>query len=174
MQSIFLAGGCFWCTEAVFLKVKGVKKVTPGYIGGETKNPTYEDICTGASGHAEAIKCDFDETKISLEFILKIFFITHDPTQKNRQGNDIGTQYRSAIFYKNFSEKKMAQEAIKNAEKLWNNRIQTELSDKLNFTKAEKYHHNYFENNPNSMYCSSLIPPKLKKLKENYPGIFKN
>ena len=174
MQSIFLAGGCFWCTEAVFLKVKGVKQVTPGYIGGDTENPTYEDICTGTSGHAEAIKCDFEETKISLEFIFKIFFITHDPTQKNRQGNDVGTQYRSAIFYKNLKEKKIAQEAIKSAYKLWKNTIQTELSDKLNFTTAENYHHKYFEKNPNSMYCSTLIPPKLKKLKESYPDIFKN
>ena len=174
MQSIYLAGGCFWCTEAVFLNVKGVKKVTPGYIGGQTKYPTYEDICTGTSGHAEAIKCDFDETKISLELIFKIFFITHDPTQKNRQGNDVGTQYRSAIFYKNLTEKEMAQKAIKNAEKLWNNIIQTELANKLNFTTAEKYHHNYFQKNPNSIYCSILIPPKLKKLKESYPSIFKN
>jgi len=174
MQSIFLAGGCFWCTEAVFLKVRGIKKVTPGYIGGETKNPTYEEICTGTSGHAEAIKCDFDETKVSLELIFKIFFITHDPTQKNRQGNDVGTQYRSAIFYKNLTEKQIAQEAIKNAETLWNNKIQTELSDKLNFTSAEDYHHNYFEKNPDSMYCSILIPPKLIKLKENYPDFFKN
>ena len=173
MQSIFLAGGCFWCTEAVFLNVKGVKKVTPGYIGGNTKNPNYEDICTGTSGHAEAIKCDFDETKISLELIFKIFFITHDPTQKNRQGNDVGTQYRSAIFYKNLAEKEMAQKAIKNAQILWNNKIQTKLSNKLNFTTAENYHHNYFEKNPNSMYCSTLIPPKLRKLKESYPGLFK-
>ena len=113
MQSIYLAGGCFWCVEAVYLSVKGVLAVKPGYMGGVGKNPTYEEICKGTSGHAEAIKCDFDETKISLEFILKIFFITHDPTQKNRQGNDIGTQYRSAIFYKNFSEKKWLKRPLK-------------------------------------------------------------
>ena len=174
MQSIYLAGGCFWCIEAIFLKLKGVNKIIPGYIGGVTQNPTYEEICKGMSGHAEAIQCEFDDKKISLELILEVFFISHDPTQKNRQGNDVGTQYRSAIFYKSLKEKQMAQEAIKNAELLWNNTIQTELSDKLNFTSAENYHHNYFEKNPDSMYCSILIPPKLIKLKENYPDIFKH
>ena len=174
MQSIYLAGGCFWCIEAIFLKLKGVNKIIPGYIGGVTQNPTYEEICKGISGHAEAIQCEFDDKKISLELILEVFFISHDPTQKNRQGNDVGTQYRSAIFYKSLKEKQMAQEAIKNAELLWNNTIQTELSDKLNFTSAENYHHNYFEKNPDSMYCSILIPPKLIKLKENYPDIFKH
>ncbi len=108
------------------------------------KNPTYEEICKGTSGHTEAIKCDFDDKIISLELILEIFFVAHDPTQKNRQGNDIGTQYRSAIFYTNLEQKKKAEEAIKKAEKIYQNIIQTELSDKLNFFVAEEYHHNYF------------------------------
>ena len=174
MQSIYLAGGCFWCVEAVYLRLKGVKKVVPGYIGGSTINPTYEEICKVMSGHAEVVKCDFDEKKITLELILEIFFIVHDPTQKNRQGNDIGTQYRSAIFYTNLQQKEIAHEFIKKAEKKYKNKIQTELSDKLNFFIAEEYHHNYYSKNPNSVYCNALIPPKLKKLQINFPSIFKS
>ena len=174
MQSIYLAGGCFWCTEAVFLKLKGVQNIIPGYIGGATKNPTYDEICKGMSGHAEAIKCVFDDKIVSLELILEIFFLSHDPTQKNRQGNDVGTQYRSAIFYTNLEQKKKAQEAIKKAEGIYQNKIQTELSDKLNFFVAEEYHHNYFSKNPSSIYCNALIPPKLKKLQKNYSNIFKS
>ena len=174
MQSIYLAGGCFWCIEAIFLKLKGVQSITPGYIGGVSKNPTYEQICEGTSGHAEAIKCDFDDKIISLELILEIFFLAHDPTQKNRQGNDIGTQYRSAIFYTNVEQKKKAEEAIKRAEKICKNIIQTELSSKLNFFLAEQYHHNYFSKNPSSIYCNALIPPKLKKLQKAYSDIFKS
>lgn len=173
MQSIYLAGGCFWCIEAIFLKLKGVQNITPGYIGGVSENPTYEEICKGMSGHAEAIKCDFDDKIISLELILEIFFIAHDPTQKNRQGNDIGTQYRSAIFYTNSKQKIKAEEAIKRAEKTYQNTIQTELSNKLNFFVAEKYHHNYFSKNPSSIYCNALIPPKLKKLQKTYSNILK-
>ncbi len=174
MQSIYLAGGCFWCTEAVFLKVKGVKKIIPGYIGGSTINPTYSEICSGKTGHAEAIKCDFDENKVSLAMIFDIFFLTHDPTQLNRQGNDIGSQYRSAIFFNDDKQKEIAKEAIKKAELLWNNIIRTELSNKLNFTSAEKYHHDYYKKNPGSIYCNVLIPPKLDKVKNNYPDFFKN
>tara|TARA_E500000178_G_C16990341_1_gene740460 strand:+ start:277 stop:801 length:525 start_codon:yes stop_codon:yes gene_type:complete len=172
MQSIYLAGGCFWCTEAVFLKVRGVEQVTPGYIGGFTNKPSYSDICSGNTGHAEAIKCDYYKDKVSLDLILDIFFLTHDPTQLNRQGNDIGTQYRSSIFIKDKAEEKIAKLAIERAKAVWNGEIQTELSNKLNFTSAEKYHHNYYENNPGSMYCNILIPPKIKKLKDNYPDLF--
>ena len=173
MQSIYLAGGCFWCIEAIFLKLNGVKKVIPGYIGGISKNPTYAEVCEGNSGHAEAIRCDFDDKKISLEMVLEIFFVAHDPTQKNRQGNDIGTQYRSAIFYTNLDQKKKAEEALKKAEKFYQNNIQTELSNKLNFFVAEQYHHDYYSKNPSSVYCNALIPPKLKKLQIKYPKIFK-
>ena len=174
MQSIYLAGGCFWCIEAIFQKLKGVQNVTPGYIGGISKNPTYEEICEGNSGHAEAIRCDFDDKIISLEVILEIFFVAHDPTQKDRQGNDIGTQYRSAIFYTNTEQKKKSEVAIKRAEKIYQNTIQTELSGKTNFFAAEEYHHNYFLKNPNSIYCNALIPPKLKKLQTKFLNIFKN
>jgi len=117
MQSIYLAGGCFWCIEAIFLKLKGIRSITPGYMGGVSKNPTYEEICKGRSGHAEAIKCDFDDKIISLELILEIFFVAHDPTQKNRQGNDIGTQYRSAIFYTNVKQKKRRKKLLKKQKK---------------------------------------------------------
>ena len=173
MQSIYLAGGCFWCIEAIFLKLKGIQNIIPGYIGGASKSPSYEEICKGMSGHAEAIKCDFDDKIVPLELILEIFFLAHDPTQKNRQGNDIGTQYRSAIFYKNVDQKKIAQNAINKAEKIYQNTIQTELSGKLNFFVAEEYHHNYFLKNPNSIYCNALIPPKLKTLQTKYSNIFK-
>ena len=174
MESIYLAGGCFWCIEAVFLKIKGIKHVIPGYIGGITKNPTYKEICAGKSGHAEAIKCDYDENKISLELLLDIFFLVHDLTQLNRQGNDIGTQYRSAIFFLNQDQERKAKVAIERAKILWKKTIVTELSNKLNFTVAEDYHHDYYSKNPGSMYCNVLIPPKLKKFKENYPNLFKN
>ena len=173
MQSIYLAGGCFWCTEAVFLSIIGINKVIPGYIGGNTLNPNYKEVCEGTTGHAEAIYCEYDEEIILLEKILDIFFLTHNPTQLNRQGNDIGTQYRSAIFVSNFEQKKIVLDAIKKAELDWNDKILTELSEKKNFYPAEKYHHNYYKNNPGSMYCNALIPPKLKKLKEKFPDLFK-
>ena len=174
MQSIYLAGGCFWCTEAVFLSLKGLEKVTPGYIGGSTINPTYNEICEGKSGHAEAIKCEYDNDKLSTELILDIFFLTHDPTQLNRQGNDLGTQYRSAIFITNKEQELMAKKALKKAEIFWANKVQTEISNKLNFTAAEEYHHNYYAKNPASIYCNALIPPKLKKFKKAYPKFFKD
>ncbi len=173
MQSIYLAGGCFWCIEAVFLNIKGVDKVIPGYIGGTTKNPTYSQICEGNTGHAEAIKCIYNEEYIDLEKILEIFFLIHNPTELNRQGNDVGTQYRSAIFYTNENQYKIANNAIKKAQLNWKDKIVTELSNNLNFTKAEEYHHSYYSKNPESMYCNILIPPKIKKFKESFPNFFK-
>ena len=173
MQSIYLAAGCFWCSESVFLKVKGVKEVIPGYIGGSTKNPTYEEICKGTTGHAEAIECKFSPNIVSLETILDIFFLIHDPTQFNRQGNDIGTQYRSAIFYSDEKYLEIIKSSLNKAQANFEKKIVTELSNKTNFTKAEEYHHNYFNKNPGSYYCNALIPDKIKKFKKNYPEFFK-
>ena len=146
MQSIYLAGGCFWCVEAIFLKLKGVRSITPGYIGGVSKNPTYEEICKGTSGHAEAIKCDFDDKIISLELILEIFFVAHDPTQKNRQGNDIGTQYRSIIFYESDKQKKLACDSMRNRQSKFEKKIVTQITHQHKFYRAEEYHQNYFDN----------------------------
>tara|TARA_S200000501_G_scaffold368336_1_gene406030 strand:+ start:304 stop:831 length:528 start_codon:yes stop_codon:yes gene_type:complete len=166
MQSIYLAGGCFWCTEAIFNIVEGVEKVVPGYIGGESLNPTYEQICTGKTGHAEAIECSFDENKINLNTILQIFFSTHDPTQLNRQGNDVGTQYRSAVFCNDSEQKEVAEQFINNITKLYSKKIVTEVNIKKNFYRAEQYHLNYYIRNSNSSYCNIIIKPKLIKFKK--------
>ena len=174
MEKAIFCGGCFWCIEAVFKRIDGVNNIVSGYTGGFVKNPSYREVCKGITGHAEGVIIDFDSNVVSYKDLLEVFFAAHNPTTLNRQGNDIGTQYRSAIFYTNVEQKKKAEEAIKKAEKLYQNIIQTELSDKLNFFVAEKYHHNYFLKNPNSIYCNALIPPKLKTLQTKYSNIFKN
>ena len=168
MQSIYLGGGCFWCTEAIFKKVKGVKSVTPGYIGGRTNNPTYEEVCNGNTGHVEVIECNFDDKYIGLNDILNIFFSTHDPTQLNRQGNDIGTQYKSAIFCTNESQKIRVEDFIKSIEHLFSKRIVTQVSLSNNFFKAEDYHFNYYNLNMNAPYCQIIIKPKLLKFTEQF------
>ena len=165
MQSIYLAGGCFWCTEAIFNYLSGVKKVVPGYIGGETDNPTYNEVCRGGTGHAEAIECNFDEKIISLNDILEVFFSTHDPTQLNRQGNDIGTQYRSAIFCTSKKQKDEVEGFINIIRLNYEKKIVTEINNKSPFFIAEDYHLNYFKNNRNAPYCQIIIKPKLSKLK---------
>ena len=173
MQSIYLAGGCFWCIESVYLSVKGVLTIKPGYMGGTTDNPTYAEICKGSTGHAEVIKCDYSEKQISLEKILDIFFLIHDPTQLNRQGHDIGTQYRSAIFLNKLTQMKTAEFCLAKAKSSYKEKIYTELSIKSVFYPAEEYHQDYYKKNPNSGYCNILIPPKLEKLKELFAENFK-
>ncbi len=168
MQSIYLGGGCFWCTEAIFKKVKGVKSVTPGYIGGRTNNPTYEEVCSGNTGHVEVIECNFNDKYIGLNDILNIFFSTHDPTQLNRQGNDIGTQYKSAIYCTNESQKVRVEDFIKSIEHLFSNKIVTQVSLSKDFFKAEDYHFNYYNLNMNAPYCQIIIKPKLLKFKEQF------
>ncbi len=163
-----LGGGCFWCTEAIFENVKGVHSVISGYSGGARKNPTYEQVCSGATGHAEVVQVKFDPNEISYDEILEIFFKTHDPTTLNRQGADVGTQYRSVIFY-NRDEQKQKAEFYKsklNEEKIWKDPIVTEISPLKEFYEAEKYHQDYYENNPNQGYCSFVITPKLEKFKK--------
>lgn len=175
IKNIILAGGCFWCTEAIFRRIKSVKTVVPGYIGGHTTNPTYKDICTGATGHAEAISIDYDSKIVSLENILMIFFSTHDPTTLNRQGNDIGTQYRSSIFNNDQNEIKIILNFISDLEKSnkFENRIVTTIEKKSTFYVAENYHHDYFSLNKNVPYCSVVIVPKVKKLMDSKSSLLK-
>lgn len=164
------AGGCFWCTEAVFLELEGVKKVVSGYIGGKTINPTYKDICNGDTGHAEAIQITFDPNTISFGQLLEIFFATHDPTTLNRQGNDIGTQYRSEIFYNNEAQKQLSEEYIDllTKENTFGKPIVTKTSPASKFYEAEDYHQNYYSQNKEQGYCSYIITPKIEKLQKVY------
>lgn len=161
-----VGGGCFWCTEAVLERLPGVKKVVSGYAGGHTANPTYEEVCTGATGHAEVIQVEFDPAVISYDKILEVFFEAHDPTTLNRQGADEGTQYRSVIFYHNEAQQKAAARAKIAAQALWPDPIVTEVSPLTKFYVAEKYHQDYFRNNPNQGYCTFVIKPKMKKLEQ--------
>lgn len=161
-----VGGGCFWCTEAVMERLPGVKKVISGYAGGQTVNPTYEEICTGRTGHAEVIQVEFDPAVISYDKILGVFFEAHDPTTLNRQGADEGTQYRSVIFYHNEAQQKAAVRAKIAAQALWPDPIVTEVSPLTKFHVAEKYHQDYFRNNPNQGYCTFVIKPKMKKLEQ--------
>jgi len=159
MQTAYFAGGCFWCVEAVFQRIQGVDLVESGYCNGSTIDPTYQDICTGSSGHAEVVKITFDETIVSFEDLLQVFFATHDATTLNQQGNDKGTQYRSAVFYTNDEQQTQAKQFI---EKLGDN-IVTEVTELDVFYPAEDYHQNYYNNNPSQPYCAMLITPKLDK-----------
>lgn len=160
-----LGGGCFWCIEAVFNNIDGITSVISGYSGGNTKNPTYKEICQGDTNHAEVLKIYYDTQKIKLEQILDIFFVVHDPTTLNRQGNDIGTQYRSIVFYNDIEEKNIIENFIKTIQNKYTNKIVTEIEKLSIFYKAEEYHQDYFRKNPNDMYCNFAIPPKLEKLK---------
>jgi peptide-methionine (S)-S-oxide reductase len=167
MKATF-GGGCFWCTEAIFSQLKGVNKVTSGYSGGHVSNPTYKEVCNGNTGHAECIQIEFDPTEIAYAELLEVFWMTHDPTTLNRQGADVGTQYRSVIFYHD-EEQKQAAISIKeklNKEKIWNDPIVTEIIQFEKFCKAEDYHQNYYPNNKNQGYCRIVITPKIEKFKK--------
>lgn len=170
-----VAGGCFWCTEALFLELKGVKKVVSGYIGGKTANPTYEEVCSGYSGHAEAIEITFDPKEIAYEDILEVFFATHDPTTLNRQGADVGTQYRSEIFFHNEAQKKATENFINllNTQNIYGKKVVTKSSKATVFYPAEDYHQNYYNRNKNQGYCMAVISPKLEKLRKNYKSKLK-
>ncbi len=174
-ETATFAGGCFWCTEAVFTELKGVQSVTPGYSGGDVENPSYEDVCTGTTGHAEAIQIEFDPGQISFAELTDIFFKTHDPTTLNRQGNDTGTQYRSAIFYHDEAQKKAAEEVKQKigAEKIFPDPLVTEITPFKNFYEAEDYHKNYFAKNPNNGYCQLIINPKLQKFRKEFSARLK-
>lgn len=167
-KAIFGAG-CFWCVEAVFQRLEGVSDVESGYIGGETENPTYRDICTGQTGHAEVIRFSYDEEVISFDELLEIFWTTHDPTTLNQQGADRGTQYRSAIFYNDEEQKNQALSSKANvAPKIWDDLIVTEITPASTFYKAEIYHQNYFNSHKSAPYCSVVINPKVSKLKQKF------
>lgn len=161
-----LGGGCFWCVEAVFERVEGVKEVISGYAGGQTINPTYQDVTSGKTGHAEVCEIHFDPSIITYDEILDVFWQAHDPTTLNRQGNDIGTQYRSAIYYIGKDQQRSAKSAILNAKTMFKDDITTELKPLDKFYKAEVYHQDYFRNNPNVPYCTFVIAPKINKLKK--------
>jgi peptide-methionine (S)-S-oxide reductase len=165
-------GGCFWCTEAIFKQIDGVIETEVGYAGGDVENPTYEQVCTGKTGHAEVCQIKFDPEKISYNELLEIFFKTHDPTTLNRQGADVGTQYRSVIFYHNETQKNLAIEFIKKLERegVFSKPIVTQVEPLKNYYRAEEYHQNYFEKNPYSTYCIFVVAPKVEKTKK----IFQN
>jgi len=171
-----LANGCFWCSEAIFKRLKGVKSVVPGYSGGTVNNPSYDLVCTGKTGHAESVQIEFDPNLIPFEKILDIFWHTHDPTTLNRQGNDVGTQYRSAIFYHSQNQKEVAEKSKRELEKegAYKDSIVTEITPFRNFYVAEDYHKNYYDNNQDAPYCNFVIDPKVRKLVLKYGNDVKN
>jgi len=175
-STITLAGGCFWCTEAVFDRVRGVTDVQSGYSNGHAQNPTYEQVCTGHTGHAEVVRLQFDETVISLREILEIFFATHDPSQLNRQGNDVGTQYRSGIYYETEAQGELARQMLKEmaAEGLYDGPITTEVAPLSNWSAAEPYHDDYYARNPNQGYCAAVVGPKVAKFRKTFVRFLKD
>lgn len=174
-ETATLAGGCFWCTEAIFKRLKGVQSVKPGYSGGQKENPTYEEVSSGQTGHAECIQIEFDPSLIDFETILDVFWHTHDPTTLNQQGNDMGTQYRSVIFYHDNLQKEKALKSKENLEKenIYKDPIVTQIEPFTNFYEAEDYHKNYFDRNKEYPYCNFVITPKIQKLLQKYGKLVK-
>ncbi len=168
IQEATFGAGCFWCIEACFKDLKGVLDVFPGYAGGTIENPTYEQVCSGTTNHAEVARVVYDDMQVTFDELLEVFWFVHDPTQLNRQGNDIGTQYRSVLFFHSDFQKERAQFFIDKLtdEKVWENPIVTELEPINNFYRAEQYHHNYFELNPQNSYCQAVVRPKVDKFKK--------
>lgn len=175
LETAVLGGGCFWCLDAAFSRTKGVRDVVTGYAGGDAVNPTYDEVCGGGTGHAEVVEIHFDPAEIHYSDILGIFFTIHDPTTLNRQGHDIGTQYRSVIFYANESQKKTAEEVMKELEKkrLYDDPVVTQLLPLEKFYRAEDYHQHYFEKNPEQAYCQIVIMPKLVKFREEFKKFYR-
>ncbi len=168
VEKIVFGGGCFWCIEAVFQLFKGVLKTTPGYAGGRTKNPIYEDVCSGETGHAEVLKIEYDPTTIDFDTLLDVFFTMHDPTTLNAQGADVGSQYRSIILYSSELQKKKAEEFVKKTQENFDEPIVTEIKKLTEFYAAEDYHKNYYTKNPLQPYCMLAIGPKVEKIKRKY------
>ncbi len=175
-QVATLAGGCFWCIESAFNSVDGVVSAFSGYAGGHTENPSYKAVCTGETGHAEVVQVTFDANSISYREILEIFFALHNPTQLNRQGNDVGTQYRSAVFYHDEDQKAQAEAIIEEItkEEIWPDPVVTEVVEINNYYQAEDYHQDYFKNNPQNQYCSMVVAPKLVKFKKTFAARLKS
>ena len=176
LEKATFGSGCFWCTEAVFERLKGVYKVVSGYSGGTVENPTYEQVCTGKTGHAEVTQITYDPKVITYDELLEVFWKTHDPTTLNRQGNDVGTQYRSVIFYHNDEQKRLAEKYKEELNKsgIWDKPIVTEIVPFTNFYPAENYHQNYYDNNPSQPYCSFVITPKVEKFEKVFKDKLKN
>ena len=172
---VVLGGGCFWCTEAVFLRLRGVLSILPGYAGGTMENPSYEDVSTGKTGHAEVLKVEYDPATVSFWDLLTVFFATHDPTTLNRQGNDVGTQYRSAIFYTDAKQRDEAMDFVKKLadEETYEDPIVTEIQPLSKFWPAESYHQRYYELNQNKPYCQFVINPKITKLRSKFAPLLK-
>lgn len=170
MQTATLAGGCFWCLQPVFSELRGVEKVDVGYAGGDVPNPSYEDVCTDTTGHAEAVQIGFDPAVISYEDLLRIFFTVHDPTTPNRQGADVGTQYRSAVFVHSPDQKAAVDRVLAElrAKGVWSDPIVTQVTPFTNFYRAEEYHQDYFRKNPYAGYCMSVVAPKVRKFRRHY------
>ncbi|MDH6239612.1 peptide-methionine (S)-S-oxide reductase MsrA [Aurantimicrobium minutum] len=174
MTTFVVAGGCFWCLDAVYRTLNGVTDVISGYSGGTTENPSYEEVCTGTTGHAEVVKVVFDENVIPAEVILDVFFTLHDPRQLNRQGNDIGTQYRSAMFYDGDQQKELFQAAIDRANEYWGGGLVTTLEPLGAFYDAEEYHQNFFARNPGQGYCLAVAVPKVNKVRASFASYIKD
>ena len=168
MEIATLGGGCFWCTEAVFQQLKGIKAVESGYTGGHVENPEYEQICEGTTGHAEVVRLTFDSEVVSFREILEVFFTIHDPTTLNRQGNDVGTQYRSVIYFHTPEQQDTAKHVIAEMANVWDAPIVTELSPAETYYKAESYHQNYFRQNPMQGYCAFIVAPKVSKVRKTF------
>ncbi len=175
-ETAVFGAGCFWCVEAIYQRVTGVVAVESGYAGGHVENPTYNQVISGKTGHAEVAKVTFDPNQISFEELLEVFWHTHDPTTLNRQGADVGTQYRSAIFFNSLEQKQIAEKSLRktDASNLWADKIVTEITPLSNYSTAEDYHQNYFNNNPNAGYCSVVIAPKLAKFKKDFPHLLQD
>lgn len=170
LETATFGAGCFWCVEAVFQRLNGVKSVMPGYAGGNVKNPTYKQVCTGTTGHAEVAQINYDPKQISYKELLEVYWRTHDPTTANRQGNDIGTQYRSVIFFHNEDQKKIAEEMKEKLSEsgIWKDPVVTQIEPLTTFYKAEDYHYNYYNENTSQPYCSYVIAPKIEKFKKAF------
>jgi peptide-methionine (S)-S-oxide reductase len=176
MQTITLGGGCFWCTEAVFVRVKGIMDVESGYCNGQTPEPTYEQVCSGRTGHAEVVKLTYDPRAISTREILEVFFVIHDPTTLNAQGNDHGTQYRSGIYYQNSEQQQVALEIIEEIKQsaVYSRPVVTEVLPQDNYWPAEPYHQDFFENNPNQGYCMAVAAPKVAKFRKTFARLVRD
>ncbi len=173
MEKFVLGGGCFWCLDSAYSQFAGIADITCGYTGGSKPNPSYEQVCDGNTGHAEVVSIEFDPAIISSEQILDIFFTLHDPTQLNRQGNDIGTQYRSSMFYSTPEQKHLFENSIERAKEIWGDRIVTEVSQLSDFYAAEEYHQDFFAKNPNQGYCVAVVAPKVAKVRSKFSHLLK-
>jgi peptide-methionine (S)-S-oxide reductase len=173
MEKFVLAGGCFWCLDSAYVQFKGITDVTCGYTGGKSPNPTYEQVCDGNTGHAEVVSIEFDPSVITSDDVLDIFFTVHDPTQLNRQGNDIGTQYRSGMFYSSPEQKDIFEAAIERAKEIWGEGIVTEVTPLVDFYRAEEYHQDFFAKNPNQGYCVAVVAPKVAKVRNKFTALLK-